>query len=83
MDKRLDDIKEKIDAIKDDVNDIKVTQAEQNLILKEHMRRTELLEEIVEPMKKHIDGLHGVIKLVKVLGILAGIAEVLHVFRVF
>ena len=52
--KRAERIENKLDKVAEDIGEIKVTQASQHVSLKEHMRRTELLEQVVEPMKKHL-----------------------------
>lgn len=72
---KLDKIEDKLDAVIQRINSIDVTLAAQHESLKDHIRRTELLEEEVKPIKAHVDGLKGVIRFFWFLGILAGIAE--------
>lgn len=45
---------EKFDIIMRDISEIKITQAEQHVVLKEHIRRTNLLEEDVRSVKKYV-----------------------------
>jgi len=78
-DKKLDKIENKIDAIAHRINAIDVTLAAQHESLKDHIRRTELLEAQVEPIKEHVDGLKGVVHFLKILAVLAAIAESLHI----
>lgn len=59
-----------------DVGEIKIVQAEQHIILKEHIRRTELLEADIKPVKKHVIMVEGALKFIGLLGILASIVEV-------
>lgn len=51
-DSKLDRIETKVDKIASDVNDMRVVQAEQHVILKEHMRRTEANEKIASNLTK-------------------------------
>lgn len=65
----------KIDKIVDDVGEIKVQMGVYNTQLKEHMKRTDLLEKKFEPVEKHVERVNGVLKLIGVLAMLATIAE--------
>ena len=49
---RFDRIENKLDRIASDVTDMRVVQAEQHVILKEHMRRTAANEKIVDRLTK-------------------------------
>lgn len=49
---RLPYIENKVDKIASDVSDMKAVQAAQHEILKEHMRRTEANEKIVDRLTK-------------------------------
>lgn len=77
-DKRLERIENKVDTIKDHLGSMDATLQGQHISLKEHMRRTELLEKQVEPIKKHVDMMTGALKL---LGVLATIAAIYEGFR--
>lgn len=72
---------QKFDVIMQDIGEIRVVQAEQHIILKEHIRRTELLEDDVKPIKKHVYMVEGALKFVGILGILAGILEAIMWMR--
>jgi hypothetical protein len=65
----------KVDKIMEKVSDIDVTLVTQGIILKEHIRRTQLLEEKVAPLEKHAVMTHGVLKFVGLIAILIGIIE--------
>jgi hypothetical protein len=52
------------------------TLAAQHIVLKEHIRRTELLEGQLEPIKKHVAMVNGALKFIGLLGIISGILEV-------
>jgi archaellum component FlaC len=51
-DKRLERVENKLDKVSDQIGEINVTLSAQHESLKEHMRRTELLENDVEPLKR-------------------------------
>ena len=51
---QLDKIEQKIDKISDKVEIINVTLAGQHETLKEHIRRTEILEDQIRPIQKHV-----------------------------
>lgn len=61
--------------INDHLSKIDTTLAAQHENLKDHIRRTELLEEQIKPVNEHIHELKGVIKFFKFIGIMAAIAE--------
>ena len=74
MDKKFDRVEERLDSM-----DRTLVKQEANLA--EHMRRTELaenaikaLDEDLAPIKKHVNMLQGVLKLIAVLGTVVGIA---------
>lgn len=46
-DKRFDSIENKVDTIQKSIHSIDITLAEQHVSLKEHMRRTSLLEKLI------------------------------------
>lgn len=75
MDKRIED---KIDKISDDISEVKVTLARNTVSLEEHVKRTNILEARVEPMRKDIDMVKGAIALI---GLLATIATIAALFR--
>ena len=70
---KLDRIVEKIDAIRDDIAEIKVDLAR-------HIYRTDIAEENIEllreelrPVEKHVEQMRGALNLVKILGIILGV----------
>ncbi len=74
----MDDLKRfefKLDKIDQRINNIDVTLSSQAEVLKEHVRRTNLLEEQIRPIQKHVAMVDGITKFIGILGILAGIAE--------
>lgn len=61
------DINHKLDKIIEDIGEIKVTQGRQHEVLKDHIRRTEALENAIKPSS-----------ILKLLAVLAAIIESLH-----
>ncbi len=60
-------IESKLDKIIGDIGEIKVTQAEHHIVLKDHIRRTELLENAIKPSR-----------IIALLAAIAAIIESLH-----
>jgi hypothetical protein len=81
----MDDLKRfefKLDKIDQRINNIDVTLAAQHESLKDHIRRTNILEDQIKPIQKHVAMVDGITKFIGLLGILAGIAEaVAYVLR--
>lgn len=78
-------LENKIDKLDDRLCSIDVTLAAQHVSLKEHMRRTQLLEEDVAPIKVHVAMIQGGLKLISLIGLsvgfIAAIVEILMYFR--
>lgn len=68
-------MEDKIDGIKDDVSSINVTLSAQHVSLKEHMRRSDLLENRIMPIEKHVYIMQGIGKFLGALAVVAGIIE--------
>lgn len=80
-DDRLIRIENKVDKISERINSVDVTLAAQHESLKDHMRRTELLEQAVEPLKSHLNAVHMAAKLIGVIvGIITVGAAVVEIF---
>lgn len=72
-DQRIARIEDKVDDVQRTVGSINVTLAAQHESLKEHMRRTQLLEDAVGPITKHVSHVEGGLKLLGVLTVLVGV----------
>lgn len=79
MDQITDKMDQKLDRIDERLDQIDIKQAENNIHLQEHMRRTEAneirlshLEEIWERMKSHLDKVEGMMILFKWVGLSVG-----------
>lgn len=68
-------VEDKLDSIIKDIGSINVVLAAQHETLKEHIRRTEILEREIEPIKKHVAMVHGGMKLIGLLSVIAAIVE--------
>lgn len=65
----LDKIFEKIDKIDDRLNNIDVSLVRQTVSLEEHIRRTNLLEEEIKPVKRHVLMVEAIFKIIGVLSV--------------
>lgn len=74
-DERGQRIEAKLDKIEEHVSTIKVTLASQHISLVEHIRRTELLEKDIEPLKKHVIMAAGAFKLLGAIAVMAATIE--------
>lgn len=74
-DKRLERIEIKLDDVSDHIAAIDVTMGQQHISLKEHIRRTTLLEQEIKPLRKHVNMVEGFFKILGVLASIAVIAE--------
>lgn len=69
---------QKFDIIMQDIGEIKIVQAEQHIILKEHIKRSNNLEKIVLPIQKKINYVEGALKLIGFLAAMAAIIEIIR-----
>lgn len=70
---RFNRLESKIDRVVESVANIDKTLAGQHVQLTEHIRRTGLLEDSMEPIKKHVAAVDGVLKFIGVAGVILGI----------
>lgn len=68
-------IETKLDKVADKIQTIEVVLSKQHVVLADHIRRTELLEEGMKPLQTHVAMVHGALKLIGILGIIAAIIE--------
>jgi hypothetical protein len=71
-------MEKKLDKIAEDISEIKTTLAEQHITLKEHIRRTELLESDLHPIKVHVAKVEGAFKLIMALIAIAAAIGAFH-----
>lgn len=74
-----------LQLIRGEVNEINVTLAVQAEQLKEHIKRTNLLEEEMKPVRAHVGRVNGLILLLggifALIGAIEGILKILNLFR--
>ena len=74
-DKRLVRIEDKLDSLSVHLGAIDTTLALQHESLKQHMRRSDLLERKLEPVEKHVTFVQNIMKFGAGAGILASIVS--------
>lgn len=67
MEDKLEKIDNKLDKIAEDILEIKVTLAQQAQQITYHIKRTDLLEEKLEPIQKHVNLVQAVMKFTGIL----------------
>lgn len=70
--KNLQEIKSDIKEISSDIKAIDHTLVKQQASLDEHIRRTNILEQKLEPIEKHVQMISGVLKFIGILSVIAG-----------
>lgn len=74
---RLMRIEEKVDQVSEKIGEINSTLSAQHVSLKEHIRRTNILEKKIEPIEKHVNMVSGIVKLIMIVSALAAIVAVM------
>lgn len=81
-DDRLIRIEDKLDKVNEHLGAIDVTLASQHESLKEHIKRTSILEEELKPIKKHTVMTQGILKfLMYISGMMALIGALIKVLK--
>lgn len=80
-DRRDNRLINKVDEIMEKLNVMTISIAKMEVDVAHHIKRTDLLEEQIEPMKKHANELSGVVKFLKLLGAIIGVREVIRMFH--
>jgi len=70
-------VDQKLDKIADTLTMQAVTLERLTVTVEDHVRRTNILEADIAPIKKHVWMVNGGLKLIGIMTMLAGIAEVL------
>ena len=74
-------LENKIDKISDDIRKIEVHIGEIKVDVGHHIKRTDLLEAQMQPLRDHLIMLKGVMNLVKLASLVAVIVEAIRLFR--
>lgn len=73
-------VDQKLDKIVDTLGQQAVTLERLTVTVEDHVRRTNILEADIVPIKKHVWMVNGALKFIGVIGILVAIAEGLAVW---
>lgn len=73
-------VEQKLDKIVDTLGQQAVTLERLTVTVEDHVRRTNILEEEIKPIKKHVWMINGALKFIGLLSLLAGLAEALSVW---
>ena len=71
--KQLEKISDKLETIDTRINNIDKTLVKQEAQLAEHIRRTNLLEQKLEPIDTHVKMVNGAFKFIVILSLVLGI----------
>lgn len=77
MEDKLERIENKIDKIVEDISEIKTITAKQQVSLDYHIKRTDLLEEKLEPVESHVKLISAFFKIIGGIAVIAGIVSVI------
>lgn len=80
----LQEISKSIDRLDNNVDAMNVTLAKQEVHLAEHIRRTELLEEEMKPVRDHVNRINALILLFGgILAILGAVKAAIEIIQFF
>jgi hypothetical protein len=71
----VSNIDSKLDKIQEVLTDQAVTLGRLTVSVEEHVRRTNILENDIKPIKTHVAMVHGALKLIGLLSLFATIVE--------
>lgn len=74
-DKRLERIENKLDDSNEHLASIDITLAAQAVSLRDHIRRTALLEAELKPIKRHVNRVEGGLKALSIIVMIVAIME--------
>jgi uncharacterized coiled-coil protein SlyX len=77
MDDRFNRLEEKIDKIDDKLAKTNEILAAQHVSLEMHMKRTDLLEQKLEPVERHVAAVHTILKFIGLISVFATILDVI------
>lgn len=71
-------MKKRLKLIEKHLVSIDVTLAKQSVILEEHVKRSNMLEDKLQPVERHVAMIQGAVKLISLLAVILGIIKVFH-----
>ncbi len=78
---RFDKLDQQLEKLDSRLDNIDVTLARQNVSLETHIKRTELLEEALVPLKAHMNQIMGAGKLIGIVALLTTIIATILKFK--
>lgn len=69
-------VEDKIDKVLEDISEVKITMARNTASLEVHIKRSDLLEEKLIPIEKHVNMVRGAMALVGFLATIAAMAQI-------
>jgi len=75
MKETLKRIENKIEAVQANLTELNITVAKQEVTLTDHVRRTEILENEIKPLKKERYRTEGAVKLIGLCALLLGVVR--------
>ena len=72
---------DKLDEIINKLAQVNISIAEIKVDVAHHIKRTDLLEKQIEPMKQHASELAGVVKFFKFMALVIGLIEAVRMFH--
>ena len=78
VDGSVDKIESKIDKLDSRLDDVDKTLVKQEAQLAEHIRRTNILEKELKPVKIHVERVNGAFKLLGIVASILGILKLLN-----
>lgn len=80
----LQEMSKALDRLDNSVDNINITLGKQEVHLAEHIRRTELLEEEMRPIRDHVNRVNALMLLLGgLLALLGAIKTVVEIFKIF
>lgn len=80
----LQEITKSLERLDTSVDSINVTLAKQEVHLADHIRRTELLEEEMRPVRDHVNRINALMLLLGgILALLGAVKTVVEIFKLF
>lgn len=71
-------MKKRLKRIESHIGEINITLAKQSVILEEHVKRSNMLEDALKPVEKHVSMMQGGLKLTGLIGVILGILKLIQ-----
>lgn len=74
----IKDVDKKLDTVLDRMGKMDTTMVRQQVILDEHVKRSNAIEETIKPLQKHVNMMDGAFKFISLMAVIATIVEAIH-----